>query len=617
MTRPALTVLAVAATAALLGACGGGGSNVAAGTGGTGAPATSGSQQLAAGTITGFGSVIVDGVRYDDSAATVKVERDPASTSSGSLGELKLGMRVEVKADDDGKATEVTVASEVVGRIVSVSATGFVVAGQTVRVSTDAASPTVFEGVGNLEGLVVGDLVEVHGTRDVDDAIVATRIERKDPSAAISIRVVGTVSALKADAKTFSIGGLTVTWTEATRRLPAGVVLADGLRVAVWTDTAIGADGTMSAKSIVVRRPAAADSTTARVGGAVRALDVAAKTFKVDGIDVDASAATFRKGSAADLANGRKVRVRGTFVAGVLKATEVQFVKDRDDAAVALTGVVTDFAGTVFKVRGVPVDVSGPDIRYEHGDAANLADGVLVKIEGAVDADAVKPTKVEFVTNDDARSRWLSDEVSQWDPAAGTFRLMGLDARLAPDASFRRADGSTATPADFGDGERVRVRGTLVSGVFVVSEVVFQSARAPTVTSVEGIAYDVDLEANRFRLNGAVVRIEPTTVFEGRRENLRNGVRVEVTGTLAEGEIVASKVEFEGKPDGDAARMRGPLTDFVSESDFRVAGQRVDASAASIDPEGSTLSAESQGRVVEVVGPVVDGVLKATRLRFK
>jgi hypothetical protein len=620
------TLLAAALAAAVLAACGGGGggsgdpaaggTGAGAGGGTAAAPSTAGTQ-LAAGTITGFGSVIVDGVKFDDSGATVKIERDAASPSLASLGALKLGMRVEVQADASGKATGVTVAPEVMGRIASVSGGGFVVAGQTVRVSTDAASPTVFEGVAGVSGLAVGDLVEVHGSRDADTAIVASRVERKDPSTAIAIRVVGSVAGLDTGAKSFRLGGLTVKWSDATRLLPAGVVLADGLRVAVWSDTAVGADDTIAAKSIVVRQPSLATADGARVGGTVRGLDFAAKAFEVDGVRVDASAASFAKGTAADLANGRKVRVRGSFATGVLKATEVRFVKDQGDANVELTGVVTDFAGTTFKVRGVPVDVSGTGPAYENGTAANLAEGVLVKVEGAVSGDSVKPTKVEFVTSGDARGRWLFAEVSRYDAAAGTFRIMGLDARLATDAGFRNADGSAATKADFGDGDRVQVRGALVSGVFVIAEVIFRPGAALKVEGIEGSAYDVDLVAGVFRLGGTLVRIGPATVFQGTRENLRNGVKVEVSGTVVAGELVATRVEIEDAPVGDVARLRGPLTDFVSASSLRVAGQRVDASAASLEPAGATLSAASEGRTVEVQGPVVDGVLKATVLRFR
>src|SRR3954466_14390467 len=71
-------------------ACGGGG-----GAGDTGAPTTgtpSGATSYTLGTISGFGSVVVGGVRFDDSNATVEDEDGNAFRSS----DLKLGMRVQL-----------------------------------------------------------------------------------------------------------------------------------------------------------------------------------------------------------------------------------------------------------------------------------------------------------------------------------------------------------------------------------------------------------------------------------------------------------------------------------------------------------------------------------------
>lgn len=97
--------------------------------------------------------MIVEGVRYDDSSTSIKVEDDASAPRSASLSALKLGMQVELQGDDGGRASSVTVSSEIFGRISSFTAGGFVAAGQTVTVSTDPASPTAFEDVSGLAGL--------------------------------------------------------------------------------------------------------------------------------------------------------------------------------------------------------------------------------------------------------------------------------------------------------------------------------------------------------------------------------------------------------------------------------------------------------------------------------
>jgi len=604
----------------LLAACGGSGGEPATmtGSGGTAsgaAPTAIG--ETASGTITGFGSVIVDGVRYDDSSARIKIEDDSSSPGTGSLTDLKLGMQVEVTADASGRAGMVSVLSSVHGRVTALRADGFIVAGQTVMVSADAASPIVWDGLTGLADLAVNDRVEVHGRRDPAGAIVATRVERKDPSSAVAVRVLGSVANLDAAAKTFTVGGLTVRYDSVLRLLPTGVTLADGQTVAVWSNLAV-VGNTLDARAIVVRRGSWNRDDALRVGGLIRGLDFAARRFRLDTLEVDASAATFEKGTANDLADGRAVRVRGSFVDGRLLAREVRFVRDQDDAKVELTGPVTDFTGLAsFKVRGVPVDASGSSVSFRYGTAANLGDGVLVKIEGAVDGNVVRPTRIEFVTSDDVRGRWLVGSVAGFDAASGAFRLMNLEARLTDTTTFSNADGSAASRADFGNGDLVQVRGAFAGGVFTVTEVRFRSGPTLVVNNVEGSAYEVDLSAGRFRLNGTLVQVGPTTVVQGSLANLRNGTKVEVYGTVVAGVLVASKVEVKTPEGVDTARVRGMIGDFMSVSDFRVAGQKVDASAARFEPAGITAASLANGRFAEVRGAVVDGVLRATKVELK
>src|SRR5690242_7106261 len=88
-------VLQLAAAAALLSGCGGGGDAGSA----MSSPAAQSS--FAAGAISGFGSVIVNGVRFDDSKARISDDVGNAAASSS----LRLGMQVEIHGgavNDDG-----------------------------------------------------------------------------------------------------------------------------------------------------------------------------------------------------------------------------------------------------------------------------------------------------------------------------------------------------------------------------------------------------------------------------------------------------------------------------------------------------------------------------------
>ena len=169
--------LQLAAAALLLAGCGGGGS-AGPSSGGTGVAPTS----FTAGHISGFGSIIVNGVRYDDSAALVT--DDDGNRSSREA--LKLGMRVEIHGggiSDDGKgpraaASEIRHGAELRGPVSAMDAMArtLVVLGQTVRV----LDTTVIDErlVGGFAGIAVGAVLEVHGTLDAATGVyTATRLE--------------------------------------------------------------------------------------------------------------------------------------------------------------------------------------------------------------------------------------------------------------------------------------------------------------------------------------------------------------------------------------------------------------------------------------------------------
>ena len=182
-----------------LGGCGGG-----VDSGGTGAPASS-----ASGPITGFGSVIVNGVHFDDSSADVT----DADGTVRSRDELKLGMTTTIRGsaivvDFNGAsstATSIVFGSAILGPVdnIDTGANTLVVLGQTV----DVRPTTVIDSSlnGGLAALSVGDVIEVYALFDAsNNHYSATRIERKTSFSAYRLR--GVVSNLDPATKTFNIG---------------------------------------------------------------------------------------------------------------------------------------------------------------------------------------------------------------------------------------------------------------------------------------------------------------------------------------------------------------------------------------------------------------------------
>jgi hypothetical protein len=188
---------------------------------------------IVAGPISEFGSIFVNGIEFDTTDAVVTIEGDPAV-----VGDLRRGMYVFVRGKVNrsaGTGVAERVASDHVleGPVDAVNSVDGTFVAFSQLVITDAS--TVFEGA-TIDTLVAGDLVEVFGVRDADDAIRATRVERKDEVE--EFEVTGTVSALDEDAMTFQFGILTVDYSGAEIDDPEGIGLANDRIVEAETEDA-------------------------------------------------------------------------------------------------------------------------------------------------------------------------------------------------------------------------------------------------------------------------------------------------------------------------------------------------------------------------------------------
>jgi hypothetical protein len=613
-----ITLIAVLFTSLLITGCGGGGGDT---TGSSGSSSNNAAvAAFSAGTVTGFGSIIIDGVSHDDSIAQVNQEMDPNAPAAGTTTSVKLGMKVESMLDDQGRITRLSIQSEVLGTISATAIDGFTVAGQSVKVSNDAAAPTVFEGANSLADLAVGDIVEVHGSRDASGNIIATRIEREDPSSALGVRVIGTVANLDATAKTFTISALTVNYSSATL-LPPGSTLAVGQRVAVWSDSALTGT-TLTAKVVRIKTPQIVDGSKVSIGGRVSGIVLTPLTFSLGDVKVDASTATFLNGIATDLANGNLVRVTGVWQSGKVVASQVSFVKDKVDATVRLMGAVTDFvSSSSFKLRGATVDASMAT--YSGGTEANLADGVMVKIEGFINGGTVKASTVEFVTTmtsgKDNENRTFPGTVASYDAKSGAFTLanINLQMQINDATKFTNADGSSASKTDFAIGKRVLVRGNFVIGILIASEVRIMPMGGVMTVQVDGALYDLNTTESSFKLNGTTIFYRSATVFEnGNQSDLANGVRLHVTATSVGGKMVASKIEIQ-RSNASMVETLGAMNDFASNANFMVAGQVVDASGSGVKFVNGSAAEMAKGRLVVVSGTIIGGKMMANRVEFK
>jgi hypothetical protein len=380
-------------------ACGGGG----VGTNGTG----SAPQGLSVGTVTGFGSVIVDGARFDDTVANVFIERQPGKTDRT---EVKLGQGVEIGFDADtaglhqGVARQIQIEPALIGPVGAVGLATLTLLGQTVQINTDPkfGPVTVFEPPYlSLATIRPADWIEVHAiavpaVAGGQPSWVATRIEQRVPMA--SARLHGAVTAVAGVApnQSFHLGAVTVQLAAPAQLLTPTTPLANGQVVTIFADPAAfdPVTSVLMAKAVRVRDRLASKSHAAvddYIGGVVSGSDGANGVFILDGIAVHRDSKTvISGGTATDLLDGTYVRVQGRFVAdGSFQSHVIQLRNVVTEKAAEVRGTVTNWLpGTrQFTVRDVVVDASSASTVLANFNlalcgATDLSQGQYVVVDG-------------------------------------------------------------------------------------------------------------------------------------------------------------------------------------------------------------------------------------------
>ena len=280
--RLAAGVAQLLCVTALLAACGGGGSD-------SGSSSSDTATAYSSGPITGFGSVIVNGVRFDDSSARITDDDDVAVNRD----DLRLGMTAEVQGAGvttdslgrHGRALAIRIGNEIVGPVSAVDATAktLTALGQTV----DVTDNTLFGEriTGGLAGIAVGTVVEVNGALNVTTGhYTATRIDVRPNAPYFRLR--GVIAGLDTTAKTFKIGDALISYAGLSTT-DVFASLANGLLVRVRLQTTQVA-GAWVATRIAGGVRKIENHDEAEIHGLITAF-TSVTQFSVNGIVVDAS----------------------------------------------------------------------------------------------------------------------------------------------------------------------------------------------------------------------------------------------------------------------------------------------------------------------------------------
>lgn len=357
----------------LLQGCGGGGTSTASNN--NGGVGSGGTGSYTNGPISGLGSIIVNGVRYDVDSATVLSE-DKASPVAD---DLQIGLVVEVDggavtrgaggATDAGRALRVRYASELIGEVSSpVSAPGttaFTVMGQRVLVNARTVPLSA--------PLQAGDKVVVHGLPTALGEFTATRVDVL-PSQPAAYKVSGLVRKVDPGRIEIGQGPQVVTFSGSA---PPDLVVGGYARVRVLPATLPTSTWSAIAGGIGVRSQLVSEERRGRLEGVIQNFD-ASNSGVVNGTTVNFTAVRAVLGASP---NGVRVEVSGLYRSGVLVAEQAELDDDSQPGENELHGRVDQLVpSTSFRLRGILVNYASASVEPGLG----LANGLCVEVKGSL-----------------------------------------------------------------------------------------------------------------------------------------------------------------------------------------------------------------------------------------
>ncbi len=412
---------------------------------------------IAMGPISTFGSVVVNGVRYDTSSAVFTV-----NGLSGSQNDLSVGHVVTISGtiDDngiDGDADEVNFDDNVKGPVQSIdrAMSQIIVLGQTVLINPetsfdDSISPA------SIDGLVIDDIVEVSGLVDAVGRITATRIELKP--AGTEFEVLGTVSAHDMTSSLFNVNDLVVDYSGATldNDFPGGQI-SDGDFVEAKGTSLVG--GTLIAREVDLKNalPNVEEGVHVEIQGFITRF-ASSTDFDVTGLPVTTTASTVYEGGVeGDLGLNVKVEVEGDVNSGgVLVATKVDIRRAKAVRATANVDSVNAGANSLVML-GITVSVdtltrledkSSADVRPL--TLADINAGDYVEVRGGEFPSGSGDILATILERDDADTESILQGFVET-ISNPSFTILGVTIETGAGTIFRDENDTAISSTDFFD----------------------------------------------------------------------------------------------------------------------------------------------------------------------
>lgn len=425
-------------------------------------PTTTG---VSSGTITGFGSVFVNGIKFNTDNASIFRGDDQLNV----VRDLQIGMLVRVEGDlQNSIASSVSFDEDVKGPADG-PATGNILSVMGQTIITDPA--TIFNNT-SLSTITAGDILEISGLRNADDDLVASFIERKSSPANVHrYSVIGNVRNLDTNARTFNIDNLSINYSAANINDLAGGNPVAGQLVEVKDDNR----SYVPASSNLIATKVEPQNRLGNGGVAGAKVEIesivtqvnSASEFVIGNLVVRTSTSTrFLFGTSDNIVAGARLEVEGTVDDnGILSASKVKF-EDNDarlQAQVDSNGVNT-VAGTI-TLLGIPVSITSETQMADKRDnnsslsLSNIQDGDYLEIHGFIGANNLFVASELIRDKNDSKVE-IRGPASAKDSTAGTVTILGLTLNTSSVTEFQGMDDQLIAASQFFD--------SIIAGLTVV-----------------------------------------------------------------------------------------------------------------------------------------------------
>ena len=592
------------------------------------------------GAITGFGSVVVNGIHFLTTDA--QVETDDAVNTDESA--LKLGMVVDINGTLDESTGEISASqisyyAKAEGAIESINLVkqSFIIMQQTILVN----SLTEFEAT-TFDNLQVGQLVEVSGNINATNEIVATRVEASSEGET-ERKLRGLVSALDSQNLTFTLNSVSIDYSSAQ----VEGTLVDGVEVRVSSQQDV-VNGSLIVDEVKVLNHHDEDGDDDFDHNEDRGIDgiitqyVSATEFMVDDQAITTNNSTeYLYGEATDIAESIHISVYGTLdVNNVLVASKIRFDGEGDnefygvvEAVNADTRQVTIMGTTIQTDLNTKFkDESSAQVRNFDLSFVNIGD--RLEIEAFTSVTIPMPIAREVTREGESNSQGeaLRGEVTEINKPE--FVVNGVTVKTSSATDFEAEDDQGLTLDQFFSqlslNINVKVKGSIdANGNMLAASVEIKDSEQDdednSRTELEG-AITTFVSAQDFTVNNHAITTTAQTEYKhGTIADLVVGAEVEVKGEInVDNVLVATRVEFENSDEGDdygddnrEVEFSGTINSFTSKISFIVNDQSVTTDENTQYEHGNADQLANDVKV-KVEGSLLDtGVVLAHEIEFE